>query len=133
MGLSYILPINLLVTFLRIQRIKVNLLVLSPSIDLSVTRTSDIVVLQQGKHTWMRVGTYQRIHGVLGASVYHQLDNSSDRIQTKPVGSQFVVGVVLDAVWSFCICDSSIYIKPFILQLQVGLVKILLYKSIRYL
>ena len=39
-----ILAVNLCVTFLRIQRMKYNLLVLRPSIDVSRARTSDILV-----------------------------------------------------------------------------------------
>ena len=39
-----ILPVNLCVTFLRIQRENLDLLVLRPSIDFSRARTSDILV-----------------------------------------------------------------------------------------
>ena len=77
-----ILPVNLGVTFLRIQRMQYNLLVLRPSIDSSRIRTNDprvirvlddIDVVLDEYYNYMDLA-YLLIHGSLGASVYRQLE-----------------------------------------------------------
>ena len=77
-----ILAVNLGVTFLRIQHVNQDLLVLRPSIDFSRGRTSDILVTRVLGEVDLVLGriithgcleeTYLDIHGSLGASVYIQ-------------------------------------------------------------
>ena len=52
-----ILSVNLCVTFLWIQRVKYNLLVLRPGIYVGSTRTSDIAVGQSRIDTSSRIST----------------------------------------------------------------------------
>ena len=77
-----ILAVNLGVTFLRIQCVNLDLLVLRPSIDSSRIRTNDplvtrvlddVDVILDEYYNYMDLA-YLLIHGSLGASVYHHIE-----------------------------------------------------------
>ena len=101
-----ILAVNLGVTFLRIQCMKYNLLVLRPSIDSSRIRTNDprvirvlddIDVVLDEYYNYMDLA-YLLIHGSLGASVYPQMKIGSNSTVPHPVGPQLVIRIVLYTV-----------------------------------
>ena len=108
-GVVNIRSVNLGVTFLRIQRMHYDLLVLRPSIDFSRGRTSDILVTRVLGEVDLVLGriithgcleeTYLDIHGSLGASVYLQLEDGLVNAKSHPVGPQLVIRIVLNTVW----------------------------------
>ena len=134
-----ILAVNLGVTFLRIQCVNLDLLVLRPSIDSSRIRTNDslvtrvlddVDVILDENYNYMDLA-YLLIHGSLGASVYHQLGNGVISFKILSVRSQLVVGVVLDAVWLYSICCvTKITLNLRIKQLV--LLEVLLYRIISF-
>ena len=135
-----ILAVNLGVTFLRIQRLNCDLLVLRPSIDFSRGRTSDILVARVLGEVDLVLGrinthgcleeTYLDIHGSLGASVYHQLDEGPVSILPHPVGPQLVIRIVLNTVWLRC--DVIFVVLNPLLLGEMVLLEVLLYRIIRF-
>ena len=135
-----ILPVNLGVTFLRIQRVHQNLLVLRPSIDFSRGRTSDILVARVLGEVDLVLGriithgcleeTYLDIHGSLGASVYRQATVGLVSALPFPVGPQLVIRIVLNTVWLHFVFTSIVGLPLFIYVLV--LLEVLLYRIIRF-
>ena len=55
-------------------------------------------------------GSYQLVHSLLGASVYYQFHYSLVLISKGSVGSQAIVGVVLDAIWHVFFPPDAIHV-----------------------
>ena len=134
-----ILAVNLCVTFLRIQHVNYDLLVLRPSIDLSRVRTSDplicgirenVLIILRTVITHGCDGSYQIIHGTLGASVYHQLEEGLVSALIHPVGPQLVIRIVLNTVWLHFVV-TTIVVPPRLICPLV-LLEVLLYRIIRF-
>ena len=105
-----ILAVNLRITFLRIQRVEYNLLVLRPRIYRVVVRTLGQIypgrvfkshgrVLGRVTFTLIDKGSsYLLINGVISTSVYHQIETGIVLTLPQPVGPQLVVRLILYTV-----------------------------------
>ena len=105
-----ILAVNLRITFLRIQCVKCNLLVLRPRIYRVVVRAQGQIypgrvfkahgrVLGRVTFTLIDKGSsYLLINGLISTSVYHQSKLGIVIKLLQPVGPQFVVRLILYTV-----------------------------------